>query len=76
MTSATKKVITEVLGMPPSVRAFIAEKLIESLDLMEAPALSKAWKKEIKKRSEEVDRGSVRLRDADAVFKSAFTKIS
>ena len=35
--------MTEAMGLPPVLRAFVAEKLIESLDAPDAPALSAKW---------------------------------
>jgi len=70
-TTTAEKVVTEAMNLPPSLRAFVAEKLIESLDAAEAPPLSAKWKKEIRRRCAEVDRGAVKLRDASAVFAKA-----
>ncbi len=76
MTIETKKVLSDAMGLPMSVRAFIAEKLIESLDFTEEEALSQEWKKEIKKRCEEVNNGMAKLRGAESVFKKAFARIT
>jgi hypothetical protein len=32
MRTAAEKVVSEAMGLPPTLRAFVAEKLIESLD--------------------------------------------
>ena len=71
-----EKVVTEAMGLSPSLRAFVAEKLIESLDATEAPPLSAKWKKEIRRRCAELDRGTVKLRDAEAVFTKAYAALS
>lgn len=59
-----EKVVTQALELPPALRAFVAEKLIESLDQPDAPPLSAKWKKEVLRRCAELDRGEVRLRGA------------
>ena len=71
MSTITEKLVTEALSLPPSQRAFVAEKLIESLDVEDAPELSEAWKDELRRRCQEVDQGSVELREAEAVFARA-----
>ena len=71
MSTTAEKVMTEAMGLPPALRAFVAEKLIESLDTVDAPPMSAGWKKEIRRRCEEADRGMVSLLDADAVFAKA-----
>ena len=63
--------------MPVPIRAFVAERIIESLDVAETPAeLSSEWKTEIKRRCRDVDEGTVDLMDADEVFKKAYARLS
>jgi putative addiction module component (TIGR02574 family) len=76
MGTTGEKVVSEAMELPPALRAFVAEKLIESLDVPEVPALSAKWKREIRRRCAEVDRGAVRLRAADAVFKRAYASLA
>jgi len=71
MGTTTEKVMTEAMKLPTPLRAYVAEKLIESLDLDDAPKLSAKWRREIRRRCAEVDRGTVNLRDARDVFASA-----
>ncbi len=61
MSVTAEQVMTEAMGLPPVLRAFVAEKLIESLDALDAPALSAKWKKEVRRRCAELDRGTVDL---------------
>ncbi|MBZ0255529.1 addiction module protein [bacterium] len=68
MNANAEKIVTEAMELPPEVRAFIAEKLIESLDQPASKELSPEWKAEIKKRSDEIDQSLVQLRNADSVF--------
>ena len=71
MSITADKLVAEALGLPPQVRAFVAEKLIESLDATAGAELSPAWREEIRKRCREVDDGLVKLRDAEEVFSKA-----
>jgi hypothetical protein len=76
MSTTAEKVMTEAMGLPPTLRAFVAEKLIESLDAPDSPPLSAKWRREVRRRCAEVDRGSVKLRDADAVFAKAYASVA
>lgn len=58
------------------MRAFIAEKLIESLDTPDSPPLSAKWRKEIRRRCAEMDRGTVELHDADKAFAKAYAALT
>ena len=64
MSITVEKVVSEALELPPSVRAFVAKKLIESLDIQEAPRLSAKWKTGLRRRCTEVDQGAVSLHTA------------
>ncbi len=76
MSPTAERLVEEVLEQPRSVRAFMAEKLIESLEVQSAPELSDAWKTEIQKRCREIDNGQAELRDAEDVFKRAYATLS
>jgi len=76
MSTTAEKVVTEALGLSPSLRAFVAEKLIESLDAPDNPPLSTKWQAELRKRCAEMDRGEVELRDAHRVFADAFASLA
>jgi hypothetical protein len=75
MSTKAEKVVTQAMRLPPALRAFVAEKLIESLDTPELPPLSPKWKKEVRRRCAEVDNVAVKLRDADAVFAKAYASL-
>jgi Putative addiction module component len=75
MSTAVAKVVAEALELPASQRAFVAEKLLESLEVDEMPELSSKWQEEVRRRCEEVDRGTVELRDAEAVFARAYVSL-
>lgn len=68
MSPATGRFVEEVLEQSRPVRAFMAGKLIESLEVQSAPELSEAWKTEIQKRCREIDNGQAELRNAEDVF--------
>ena len=76
MTKTLEKVMIGAMELPPALRAFMAERLIESLDMEDAPELSIKWKKEIQRRSLNVDRGLAALHSAETVFKKAFQSLS
>ena len=70
-----EQIVADALELPVEARAFVAEKLIESLDLAVAGELSPEWKAEVHKRCQEVDRGVVQLREAGTVFAKAFDSL-
>ena len=76
MSITADKVMMEAMGLPPVLRAFVAEKLIESLDAPDVPALSAKWKKEVRRRCAELDRGTAELHDAEAVFAKAYAALA
>lgn len=75
MKTTIDTIIAEVLSLSPQARAFVAEKLIESLDSEPEVTLSSAWREEVLKRCREVDEGSVELRDAEDVFARGYTAL-
>jgi len=75
MSTSAEKIMAEALELPPKVRAFVAERLIESLDATPGPELSPAWRAEVIRRCREVDEGAVELRAAEDVFANAFSAI-
>lgn len=76
MSSNTAKIIKQALDLPREGRAYVAEKLIESLDYEEAFEISPEWKKEIQKRCEEIDQGKVELIPDDQIFAEIERKLS
>ena len=63
-----KKILEEGMHLEPSTRALIAETLLESLDFEEDFEISQAWRDEIQRRCEQMDRGEVELIDSDTVM--------
>ncbi|MCP4752135.1 MAG: addiction module protein [Proteobacteria bacterium] len=72
MDEKTEKTISEALVLPVQIRAWLAEKLLESLETVESIEISDEWKDEIAKRCAEIDNELVDLKDADEVFKTAY----
>jgi len=75
MSLTVDEIMTEALGLPSHSRAFVAEKLIESLDSESGPELSEAWRAEIRKRCKEVDEGLFELKDAEEAFAKAYARL-
>jgi len=75
MKTTIDTIIAEVLSLSPQTRAFVAEKLIESLDSEPGVILSSAWKEEVHKRCREIDEGAVKLRDAEDVFARGYAAL-
>lgn len=77
MSITAEQLVSEALGMPAPIRAFVAERIIESLDITNTPnELSPEWKVEIEKRCHEVDEEMVGLINADEVFRKAYARLS
>lgn len=76
MSITAEQVMTEALTLAPYARAFVAERLIESLDVSYSNEISTAWRDEIRKRCSEMDNGTVELLDANDVFQRAYAALS
>ena len=61
MAVTVDRIVSEALGLPPAVRALLAEKLIESLDATAGSELSPEWREEIRRRSSEISQGTAEL---------------
>lgn len=60
---------SEVLALPVESRAFLAEKLLETLDSEADFSVSDAWRAEALKRCQEIDSGAVQTIPAEEVFR-------
>jgi putative addiction module component (TIGR02574 family) len=65
--SDAKKVLDDAMQLDVNERAFIAETLLESLDLDPDFPVSQEWLDEIRRRCSEVDSGRSKLLDSAAV---------
>ena len=63
-----KKILEDAMQLELGTRALIAETLLESLDFEEDFEVSQAWREEIQRRCEQIDRGEVELIDSDRVM--------
>lgn len=70
-----EKIMSEALGLPSQSRAFLAEKLIESLDVDSVEELAPEWREEVRKRCQEIEDGLVVLSEAEDVFARAYSAI-
>lgn len=61
-------IVEQALRLPRESRAFLAEKLLESLDSDEGFDVSSEWMREIRRRCKDLDQGGVDLVPADRVF--------
>ena len=68
MKADAKKILEDAMHLEPSTRALIAETLLESLDFEEDFEISPAWRDEIQRRCEQIDRGEAELVDSDTVM--------
>ena len=75
MKATIDTIIAEVLSLSPQARAFVAEKLIESLDSEPEVTSSSAWREEVRKRCRAIDEGTVELRDAEDVFARGYAAL-
>lgn len=76
MSMTAEMIVSEALELPDTIRAFVAERLIESLDSDVTGDLSPEWKLEVEKRCGEVDKNMVTLIPSDDVFKRAYAGLS
>jgi len=76
MTISAEKIVTEALSLSPYARAFVAERLIESLDTNPGDELSPAWRDEIRKRCREMDEGRIDLLESADVFAKAHAALA
>lgn len=72
MKNEAQQILESALQLPQNARAFLAEKLIESLDAEADFEISDEWRAEIARRCEEIDNGMIELIPAEEVFKKAF----
>lgn len=63
-----KKLLDDALQMEPTARAFIAETLLDSLDMEQDFPVSQEWLDEIRRRCDEIDSGKTPLLDGAMVI--------
>jgi len=68
MNAQSEKIIEKALKMPQHERAYIAEKLISSLDKKTDPDVEKAWQEEIQKRVNQINSTEVECLPWEEVY--------
>jgi hypothetical protein len=76
VTREAEKIAAEVLALPTSVRAFLAHRLISSLDEDADDGVEAAWMKVIDRRSEEIAQGRVICRPVSEVVRDIRRKLN
>ena len=71
MTFTLDTLLEEMLNLP-TLRAYIAEQLLESLDKDTDVTLSQAWRDTLIRRAKEVEEGLVVLQASEQVFEDAY----
>jgi hypothetical protein len=66
-----EKIIAEALQLPATLRALVAERLIESLDLNETGEISPEWREETARRCREIDEQLIELVPAERALARA-----
>lgn len=75
MSTTAEKIVAEALALSPQARAFVAERLLESLDADPGDEISPAWREEIRRRCREIEEGAVELREAADVSAKAYQSL-
>jgi hypothetical protein len=70
-----EKIIAEALQLPKTLRALVAERLIESLDLDESGEVTPEWREEIVRRCREIDEKTVDLIPAETALARAYAAL-
>jgi putative addiction module component (TIGR02574 family) len=76
VSTPTKDVFIEALSLPSKSRAWLAHKLLVSLEDDEAsPEIEAAWDAEAERRYKAFKKGKIKARSADAVMRDAYQKV-
>ena len=71
MASSLENLTLELLGLPASDRALLVERLISSLDESRATDSESLWLEHAKRRSAQIEQGSVECIPAEEAFRNA-----
>ncbi len=74
-TTDIEELASELLALPLSSRAFLAETLVESVDNYASPEIARAWQREIKRRLQEYEEGRVQGIPSEDVFQEARARL-
>ena len=70
MNPDPNRLIDEAMQLQSSIRAFIAEVILDTLDCEDNFLVSSAWQVEMQKRCAAIDTGTARLVDNESAFRS------
>jgi len=74
-SAAADEILDRALKLPEAERRYLVEKLRETVQDEEPPAeLSPAWREEIARRLDRMDRGEAVLHDGDEVLRELMSK--
>ena len=76
MSQDVKQIAEDLLKLPSSSRAELAERLLESIEDFTTPDIEQAWKVEVEKRINEYESGIVQGLPAKEVLKAAREKLN
>ena len=76
MPQRIEDIVDNILKLPANSRAYLVEVLLESLDFEENFTINDEWKKEIKRRCQEIDEGKVKLIPGNEGFANLQKKYS
>jgi putative addiction module component (TIGR02574 family) len=71
MNVKAERIVKDAMKLPKEERAFVAEKLLESLDFEEPFTISPEWQAEILRRCRELDEGKLDLIPGEQVLREA-----
>jgi putative addiction module component (TIGR02574 family) len=76
MTTSDQLIFSSALSLPPAVRAQLAESLLDSLETnVDRAAIDAAWKEEIVRRVEALDRGETETVPAEEVISELRSRV-
>ncbi len=75
MSSKENNLAVQLLGLPASSRATLAEKLLSSLDESEEEHVEALWIKEAERRYNEIVKKNVKTKPAKKVFEDAYRRL-
>lgn len=75
MSTVLSQIADDILDLPPSDRAFLAHRLIQSLDDQTDPDAEALWMEEIDRRSSEIKENRVACRPIDDVIANIRRKL-
>lgn len=76
MSHDVEQIAEDLLKLPSSSRAELAERLLGSIEDFTTPDVEQAWKNEVAKRIKEYESGVVQGIPAEDVFKAAREKLN